>query len=143
MSKCEYLNFCIKESMRLWPVAGSGSARTLLQDIEYKDYVLPKGSVVQTVFYAIFRQQWIDRPNEFLPDRWAESNPQVNDLKDMLMPFSLGKRNCIGQNMASMQLKLLAANFLRYYEFELMEEVQFEHFLTVKPQSLKMRIFRR
>lgn len=129
--------------MRLWPVAGSGSARTLIQDIEYEDYILPKGSTVQTVFFAIFRQPWIDRPDEFLPDRWSESNPQISDLKDMFMPFSLGKRNCIGQNMAMMQLKILAANFLRYYEFELVEEVKFEHFLTVKPESLKMKIRRR
>lgn len=129
--------------MRLWPVAGSGSARTLLQDIEYEDYILPKGYTVQTVFYAIFRQPWIDRANEFVPERWADTSPQSADLKEMLMPFSLGKRNCIGQNMAMMQLKILTANFMRYYEFELAEEVKFEHFLTVKPESLKMRIRRR
>jgi hypothetical protein len=32
---------------------------------------------------------------------------------------------------------------MRYYEFELVEEVEFEHFLTVKPQSLNMKIRRR
>lgn len=49
----EYLSWCMKESMRLWPVAGSGSARTILEDIEYNGMILPKGSVVQTVYLSL------------------------------------------------------------------------------------------
>lgn len=140
VSKVEYLSWCMKESMRLWPVAGSGSARTILEDIEYNGMILPKGSVVQTVYYAIFRSDWIDRPNEFIPERWSDENPQIHDLKDMFMPFAVGKRGCVGQNMAMMQLRLIAANFLRFYDFELKEDVEFEHFLTIKPSKLMMKV---
>lgn len=144
ISKVEYLSWCIKESMRLWPVAGSGSVRTLEEDIKYNEMVLPKGAVVQTAFYAIFRSSWIDRADEFIPERWSEDNPQVQDLKEMFMPFSLGKRGCIGQNMASMQLRIIAANFMRFFAFEATEtEVHFEHFLTIKPDNLLMRVTRR
>lgn len=38
----------------------------------------------------MFRQEWISQPNEFMPERWEDANPQSKDLKDMLMPFSLG-----------------------------------------------------
>lgn len=83
--------------------------------------------------------------DEFLPERWSEDNPQIENLKDMFMPFALGKRNCIGQNMAMMQLKILAANFMRYYDFELAgdENIEFQLSLTLKPEQLLMRVYPR
>ena len=48
LSKMEYLTMVIKEGMRLWPVAASGSNRVLSQDISYGGYLLPKGATVGT-----------------------------------------------------------------------------------------------
>lgn len=143
LSKAEYLQWCIFESMRLWPVAGTGSARTMQSELEYKGYVIPKGHLVMTSFFLMFRETWIDRPDEFLPERWNPQNPQYAALREMLMPFSLGKRGCVGQNMAKMQMKLLAANMFRYFEFELAEELKYEVFLTIKMESLKMKLKQR
>ena len=139
-SQAEYLQWCINESMRLWPVAGAGSARTLQQDIEYKGMLIPKGKPVLTAIYPMFREGWIDRADEFIPERWSDDSPQSKQLKEMFMPFSLGKRSCVGQNMAKMQLKLLAANLFRYFEFELVEELQYQVFLTIKMANLNMRV---
>lgn len=152
VSKLEYLNDCIRESMRLWPTA-HGVARTTVQDIHYEGFTIPAGKLVQCNFYAMCRQPWIYKANEFIPERWSpdfyvkhqnEVNPQqLNDLKEMFMPFALGHRNCIGQNMAMVQLRLLSANFLKHYEFELVEEVTFEIALLMKPEKLMMRVKRR
>ena len=49
LSKMEYLTMVIKEGMRLWPVAASGSNRVLSQDISYGGYLLPKGATVGTI----------------------------------------------------------------------------------------------
>lgn len=138
-SKAEYLQWCIFESMRLWPVA-PGSARTLLSDIEYKGMVLPKGHVIIPQFYPMFREDWIDRPNEFIPERWSETSAQSKELKEMLMPFSLGKRGCVGQNMAKLQLKLISANLFRCFDFVLQEEVRYETFLTMKVANLNTKV---
>jgi cytochrome P450 len=142
-NKVTYLQWCIYESMRLWPTAGAGSARTLESDIPYNGMILPKGKVVIASFYCIFRQPWIDRAEEFVPERWCESNPQHRDLRDMFMPFSLGGRNCVGQNMAQMQLKLLSASLVHNFTFEMEEkdaEIQLDCFFTIKPESLKMKV---
>jgi benzoate 4-monooxygenase len=127
------------------PVAGSGSGRTLPEDIEYKGILLPANSIVITPFYAIFRQPWIHDANSFIPERWSPDNPQYKDLSDMLMPFSLGKRSCVGKNMANMQLRLFAANFIRYYDFELPPDYDFfvEFSLTLRPKYLNMKVTRR
>ena len=141
----EYLNCCVKEVLRLWPVAAGGPGRDLIQDIEYNGMLLPKGSMVVVHLYSIFRERWIDSSLEFKPERWLESsnNPQLPRLKEMMMPFSLGRRACIGQNMALFQLKIVAAHLLHYFDFELVGEPTFEYFITLKPDQLKMRVSKR
>lgn len=86
---CEYLNHCVREILRLWPVAASGPGRDLVEDIEYNGMLLPKGSLVIANLFAMFRERWIDQPDSFLPDRWQASNPQLPQLKEMLIPFSI------------------------------------------------------
>jgi hypothetical protein len=142
--KLDYLTCCIKETMRLWPVAGGGSTRTTLQDIHYEDQIIPCGSTVNVNFYAMFRQPWIDNAEDFIPERWNEqTGTQVNELNEMFMPFSAGHRNCIGQYLAKMQLHVLAANFMRHYTFEMVSEPDIEKSLTLRPKNLKMKIHRR
>ena len=36
-------------------------------------------------------------------------------LQEVFIPFSLGRRNCIGMNLAMLETKLAAATILRYY----------------------------
>ena len=73
----------------------------------------------------------VDRPLDFLPERWAPDNPQLPELKEMFIPFSIGKRACIGQNMAIFQLRIVAAYFLHNFDFTLVGEPDFEYFITL------------
>ena len=140
----EYLNWCIKEAMRLWPVAAFGPIRELSQDFYVgEDLVLPKGSLVQSMFYSMFRSDWIDRPDEFIPERWSPTNPQLPQLKEMWIPFSSGKRACLGMNLALFQMRLFAAYFLHNFDFELTCEPTFEFFVTLKPDQLLMKVTER
>ena len=143
LSGLEYLGWCIKESMRLWPVAAGGVLRQTTEKITYGGYEIPKNCTAILDFYAMFHEEWIERPDEFIPERWAETNPQSNDLKEMFIPFSIGKRACIGQNLAMLQLRILAANLMRHYEFELVEEPQVEFFVTLKPLHMYMKVTER
>lgn len=143
IANCEYLSFCVKEILRLWPVVAGGSTRELLEDIEYNGMLLPKGSLVVAQYYSMFRERWIEEPVSFKPERWSESNPQLPQLKEMNIPFSIGRRSCIGQNMALFQLKIVAAHFLHYFDFELVGVPTFEYFVTMKPDDLKMRVIER
>ena len=50
-----YLDQVIKEGMRLWPVSGLVILRQNSKEIEYGDFVLPKGSILQLCAFAISR----------------------------------------------------------------------------------------
>lgn len=60
------------------------------------------------------------------------------------MPFGLGKRNCVGQTMALLELKLVLANLLRRYEFELVaSDIVPEYEGTLKPKNVHLRAIER
>ena len=46
--------------------------------------------------------------DEFRPDRWLPSDPDAAKLAALFMPFSLGRRNCVGQNLAMLELKMVS-----------------------------------
>jgi cytochrome P450 len=116
-----------------------GVVRQLSSDVVYGDYVLPKGSSVQIPFLCVFRSG-ISDPEEFLPDRWDESAPEAGLLKELFMPFALGKRNCFGQNLAMLELRLVLSTLFRSFKFRLEsdETVESEHFLTLKPVNVRL-----
>ena len=58
----------------------------------------------------------------------------------MLMPFAIGSRNCIGQNLAKTELCMIASYLLRFFEFELLSEPGYELFLTMKASNVQVRV---
>ena len=100
----KYLTRVINEATRLNPVAAGGVAREMAEDMEYEGMLLPKGSTVIVHFYTMFRSH-ISQPDAFLPDRWDEAHPEYALLKSLFMPFSLGKRNCMGMNLAMLEMR--------------------------------------
>ncbi|KAL8715282.1 MAG: hypothetical protein Q9220_001240 [cf. Caloplaca sp. 1 TL-2023] len=51
-------------------------------------------------------------PNEFLPERWIETNGGTQEMKDSFIIFSKGGRACLGQYVATMELKFIVASLL-------------------------------
>ena len=43
----------------------------------------------------------------FQPERWQPNDPDAALLAELFMPFSLGRRNCVGQNLAMLELKMV------------------------------------
>ena len=79
-------------------------------------------------------------PEGFDPDRWAPDAADADKLKELFTPFSLGKRNCVGQNLANLETKLVLATLYKSFSFELTSEVVVDYFLTLKPVNAHMRV---
>lgn len=139
ITKLDYFDWCLRESMRLYTV-NQFIARVSTEELQYDGMVCPKGSLFYVTTPAIYRAQWMDKPDEFRPERWASDAPQAEKMRDMFMPFSLGLRGCLGQNFAMMELRVFGANFLRFFDFELTEEPLMQCFVTMKPKNLKVKV---
>ena len=75
-----------------------------------------------------------------MPERWSAENPDIDKLKELLLPFALGKRNCVGQSLAMLELKVALANLFMRFRFELATEVKAEWYFSYKPADVRLRI---
>jgi sterol 14-demethylase len=114
-----HLENAVKEALRLHPPL-IWLPRTALVDFPYKDFVVPKGSIV-AMSTALSNQDpdCFADPDRFDPDRFAP--PREEDLKHpwAYVPFGGGRHRCLGANFALMQQKAIFSVLLRELEFEL------------------------
>lgn len=139
LTELHYLGKIIKEGMRLWPVIAYGVQRIIPEDIKYKEYMIPKGSSVSINFFAMFRTG-IQDGDCYIPERWNDDNPEREKLSELLIPFSAGRRNCIGQSLALMELKLVLATLFYSYDFEIIGEFKETVSLTLKPSDVNLKV---
>ena len=66
--------------------------------------------------------EW-DEPDEFKPDRWERSDGGCKkNSACSFIPFGAGNRRCLGQPLALLQLKLIAALFVSKFKLILADE---------------------
>lgn len=136
LAQLPFFNRCLRESMRLWPVAGSAQ-RQLRAPLQAAGLTLPAGASVRIPFLTMFRSPCFKNPDSFLPDRWVNIAPE---LDEMVVPFSLGVRNCLGQNLANLELRVVLARMLVRFSFEVAVPPEPTYLLTLQPGGLMLKV---
>ena len=137
--RSQYLKNVISESQRLLPVVVNGPIRVTGRDIKCKDesIIIPKGSIC-------FLSQGIPNRNEqifkdadsFRPERWDSDNEM---MRQVCIPFALGKRNCVGQSLAVSELETVLPKLLANYSFEIDTEGEMDCFITLKYAGARLK----
>ncbi|XP_041469524.1 cholesterol 24-hydroxylase-like isoform X2 [Lytechinus variegatus] len=118
LPKLEYMSRVIKETLRLNPPV-TGTMRALACDVNSCGYVIPKGSPTVFSTYLTSRmEEYFDDPLLFNPDRFIPSDELPRHLF-AYFPFSIGQRNCIGQQLALIESKVIMAKLLQSFDFRL------------------------
>ena len=122
LNQFPYTSAVIKETLRLYPPASStrsGEPNYYLQDRDGCE--LPTdGLLVWSNSYALHRDpNYWPEPERFLPERWlVEEGDRLYPQKGAYRPFEFGPRNCIGQELAMLELKLVLIMTVREFEIK-------------------------
>ncbi|KAM3156200.1 hypothetical protein ABEW05_003333 [Botrytis cinerea] len=115
-----YLNAAINESMRLMPMVVSGLPRYTSETNWMDGFEIP-AHVTTYAFPNILQidpRIWPDA-DSYIPERWLDNYKGVPVDKKAFLPFSGGVRNCIGQQFALREIRLILATVLRRFELDL------------------------
>jgi len=104
-------------------------------------YTVPKGTEVLIFPYIIHRDERLfPDPLRFNPERWLslKGAPETAGW----MPFSLGQRNCIGAQLAKLEIKLSLQALLTRYRFQAPEDPEETPrvviYMTLVPNSVPL-----
>jgi cytochrome P450 len=151
LGKLPYLSAVIEEGLRMAPPVPSGLPRvTPAEGGVVCGEWLPGGTDISFSQWSAYRSTLnFSRPNEFIPERWLQSNrtsQSTFDKKSTLQPFSFGPRNCIGKNLAYAELRLILSRMIWNFDLSFPKEMgaydwaKQKTYVLVEKQPLKVRL---
>lgn len=82
LGKLRYLTAALNESMRLYPVVSTGTARITHEWTRVGPYLLPPKVPIITPFYSIHRSPRLwPKADQYLPERWLDSSSSSSGTK--------------------------------------------------------------
>jgi len=105
LMECEYLDAVMNEGLRLGPSITSMDKLTTRDVIlEKGNYKIEKGTPIMLNFYLNhINPEYFPDPYKFDPERFMDksaSNPNQINNSGVYLPFSAGKRQCLGMRLA-------------------------------------------
>jgi cytochrome P450 len=109
VSRLEYLDATLKETLRLLPVAPA-VGRVLQRPMKMGEWELPAGMAVMPCVYLTQRRPdlWPE-PERFNPERFLGKRISPYEY----FPFGGGARRCIGMAFATYEMRIIFAELLR------------------------------
>eukprot|EP00058_Branchiostoma_floridae_P018720 XP_002604209.1 hypothetical protein BRAFLDRAFT_73452 [Branchiostoma floridae] len=122
ISKLKYLAMCVKEAMRLYPPVPIVSRR-ITRDFVFMGHPLPTGATININAWCVHHNPtvWGEDFMDYKPERFSSENMKNMDPYAFI-PFSAGPRNCIGQNFALNEEKVVIARILHRFKVELVTD---------------------
>ena len=92
-----YTECVILEVLRYSAIVPLGGFHSTTEDVMLEGYLIPKDTfVVPNSYAALHDPVWGD-PDNFRPERFILSDGSVNRHHEAHIPFSTGKRICLGE----------------------------------------------
>lgn len=120
LNRLPYTLAIIKETLRLYPAVSStraGEPGFDVMDDEGRRFPT-EGFLVWANPHTIQRDPtYWPKPDEFVPERWLVSpNDPLHPIKGAWRPFEYGPRNCIGQELAMVEMKIIMVMVVRRFD---------------------------
>uniref|UniRef100_A0AAR2L2D0 Cytochrome P450 2J2-like n=1 Tax=Pygocentrus nattereri TaxID=42514 RepID=A0AAR2L2D0_PYGNA len=112
-----YTDAVIHEIQRAGNTVPLGFPKSASKDVTLGGYFIPKGTAVTTNLSSVLsdKTEW-ETPNTFNPGHFLDDQGQFRK-REAFLPFSAGRRVCIGEPLAHIELFLLFTSLLQRFTF--------------------------
>ncbi|XP_063282434.1 cytochrome P450 2D14-like [Pelobates fuscus] len=114
-----YTNAVIHEFQRFGDILPLALPHQAYRDTEIHGYFIPKGTVVMTNLSSVLKDERVwEKPLQFYPEHFLDTDGKFVK-REAFIPFSAGRRACLGEQLARMELFLLFTNLMQCFTFNI------------------------
>jgi cytochrome P450 len=135
LSRLPWTTACLQESQRCFSAVWIIARAAIEDDVIDGHHIRPGTTVLIPIHHIHHDERWWPDPETFDPARFI--GDAVKDRpRSAYLPFGGGRRICIGQSFALMEMVLMAAIMSQRFTFDLQRDhpVELEATLTLRPK---------
>lgn len=143
INACKYLHAFIKEVLRFGTNFGTSLDAT--QTHKLGNITIRKDQFVGVSFaFMHANPKFYQNPLEFDPERYIRKSKSEghNEEPFAWLPFGSGPRNCLGQNLALLNIKIMLLYFLRRFDFELPKDYKLKFTISLTRNLMTPPVFK-
>ncbi|XP_028996278.1 cytochrome P450 2K1-like [Betta splendens] len=107
----------IHETLRLANIVPTAAPHRTSQDVTFQGYFIKKGTTVYPLLTsALYDDNEWEKAHTFYPGHFLDKDGNFVK-KDAFMPFSAGRRVCLGEGLARVELLIFFTTLLQHFRF--------------------------
>ncbi|MGH3674287.1 MAG: cytochrome P450 [Mycobacterium sp.] len=133
--KLPWTTACIQESQRYYSAVWIIAREAIEDDLIDGHHIRPGTTVIVPIHHIHHDARWWPDPEKFDPSRFLGDAAKARP-RSAYLPFGGGRRVCIGQSFALMEMVLMAGIMSQRFTFDLCPDhpVELEATLTLRPK---------
>ncbi|BFZ06906.1 hypothetical protein BsWGS_09946 [Bradybaena similaris] len=143
-----YLNAVIMETQRLASIGALSVTHLCSEEVNLRGHTVPKGTWIIPNLDSVLHDKatWGQDALSFRPERFISNGTLMNP--EQFIPFSTGRRICLGKSVARMELFIFLSNMFQRFRFvppnpSNIPSLEYKAGIVVSPKRYEVRLVER